>query len=46
MGLYGWGLTFLLLIIVVFITAAIMKWFQSAVTSVPKSRRKDEEDNG
>jgi hypothetical protein len=46
MGLAGWGLTFALLIIVVLISAAIMKWVQSAATSVPKSRRKDEEDNG
>lgn len=46
MGRNGWLLTLFLLIVVVLITAAIMKWFQNAVTSVPKSRRKDEEDNG
>ncbi len=47
MGLFGWGLTFLLLVVVVFISAAIMKWIQSTATSVPKSRRKnDEQDNG
>jgi len=39
-------LTLALLIFVVFITAGMMKMLQNAATSVPKSRSKDEENNG
>lgn len=46
MGLYGWLLTFALLVFVVFITAGLMKMLQNAATSVPKGRLKDEEKNG
>lgn len=46
MGPYGWLLTFALLVFVVFLTAGFMKMLQNAATSVPKSRSKDEENNG
>jgi len=46
MGPYGWLLTFALLIIVVLITAGLLKMLQNAATSVPKSRSKDEKNNG
>ncbi len=46
MGPYGWLLTFALTIIVVLITAGILKLMQNAATSVPKSRSKDEDNNG
>jgi hypothetical protein len=43
MGPRGWLLTFALLVLVVFLTAALLKWFQSTTTSVPKRRLEDEE---
>lgn len=43
MGVRGWLLMFALLIFVVFLTAAILKWLQSAATSVPKRRLEDKE---
>ncbi len=46
MGLRGWLLIFFLMIVVIFISAALMKWLQNAATSVPKPRRKDEDNNG
>ena len=46
MGPYGWLLTFALTIIVVLITAGLLKLLQNAVTSVPKNRSKDEDTNG
>jgi hypothetical protein len=46
MGPYGWLLTFALTIVVVLITAGLLKLMQNAVTSAPKSRSKDEDNNG
>ena len=46
MGPYGWLLTFALTIIVVLITAGLLKLLQNAATSVPKTRSKDEDTNG
>lgn len=46
MGLYGWLLTFALLVFVVLLSAWMMKGLQNAATRVSKSRSKDEQDNG
>jgi len=47
MGIRGWLFVFVLMIVLVFITIAMMKWLQNAATSVPPTkRRKDEDENG
>jgi len=47
MGIRGWLFVLVLMIVLVFITVAIMRWLQRAATSVPpKKRRKDEDPNG